>query len=314
VNVSVHLRAVVIAGALAALALALGFVTLAMNQTASQASPHQVLSLKARHLASGKTTAVVKRVKPVDPNFKAALAAGLPRPVARALASSPVAVVQLTSASDPVAKLAAGEAQSGARLAGASYVAVNVDRDGGPVEQLTRVLGSLPVAPASIVYARPATVSITLTGFNDRTVVQQAVANAAVTAGGVASASAAPAPDWASRAGALCRQANEEIGALGGLGAPGKLAAHQVKFEAVASGFLAQFAALDAAAGKAAAVKQLNAVLRRAFAAQDARVAAAARHDAVAGRVAAAKARPLFTQAGKLESALGASGCVETSA
>jgi hypothetical protein len=181
VNGSAHLRGIVIAGGLAALALALGFVTLAMNQTASHASTAPVLSLKARHAAAaagGKKPSAVKP-KRVDPNLTAALDAGLPRPVALALAAAPVAVVELTSKRDPVAQLAFGEAQAGAKLGGASFVSIDVDRDGGAVEVLTRLIGALPVAPAALVYARPASLVLTLTGFNDRTTVQQAAADAA---------------------------------------------------------------------------------------------------------------------------------------
>jgi hypothetical protein len=180
VNGSAHLRGIVIAGGLAALALALGFVTLAMNQTASHASTAPVLSLKARHAAAagGKKPSAVKP-KRVDPNLTAALDAGLPRPVALALAAAPIAVVELTSKHDPVAQLAFGEAQAGAKLGGASFVSIDVDRDGGAVEVLTRLIGALPVAPAALVYARPASLVLTLTGFNDRTTVQQAAADAA---------------------------------------------------------------------------------------------------------------------------------------
>ena len=323
-----HLRGVVIAGGLAALALALGFVTLAMNQSASHAEVHTVLPLKARHHAAsaasgGSASAVSATAKPkpkLDPNLVAALQAGLPRPVARALASTPVAVVQLTSSSDSLAELSAAEAKSGAALAGVSYVPVNVDRDGGAVEQLTRALGSLPVAPATLVYERPAKVFITLTGFNDRTVVQQAVANATpVSAAAVPASAASPAatpvaPSWASQASALCRAAYAKFGAYGGLGAPAKLAASQTKFEAASTSFLTQLAALKAPAGKGAQTAKLNKVLSQAFAAKDAEVAAAARHDAAGQAAAAAKAKPLFAQATTLERQLGATGCVEAAA
>jgi hypothetical protein len=184
VTPTAHLRGIVIAGALAALALALGFVTLAMNQTASKAAPpHRILPLKLRHHTVAKHAAtkphVHKRAKRrVNAHFTAALAAGLPRSVAHALAAHGVAVVEINSKADPVATLAAGEARSGARLANASYVSVNVDRDGGDVEVLTRLLGRLPVAPTTLVYMRPATLATTLTGCNDRTVVQQAAASA----------------------------------------------------------------------------------------------------------------------------------------
>lgn len=176
---SAHLRGIVIAGGLAALALALGFVTLMMNQTAAPASAHTVLSLTARHLkgATHKPSAA-RPVTRVDPNLVAALQAGLPRSVAKALAASPVVVVELTSAQDPVAQLALGEAKAGATLGGASFVQVNVDQNGSDVQTLTRLLGSLPTAPAALVYQRPSTLTVTLPGFNDRTTVQQAVTDA----------------------------------------------------------------------------------------------------------------------------------------
>lgn len=182
---SVHLRGIMIAGALAALALALGFVTLTMNQSASRATTHTVLTLKQRHLASAATVssakpAVKKAAAPKpDANLVAALQAGLPRSVARGLAAHRVVVVQLTSAGDSIAKLAADEAKTGAALAGASFVRVDVDKDGGDVEAMTRKLGALPMAPATLVYSRPATLYVTLDGFNDRTIVQQAAENAA---------------------------------------------------------------------------------------------------------------------------------------
>jgi hypothetical protein len=187
---SAHLRGIVIAGVLAAVALALGFVTLAMNQTASNAAAPAITPLKLRHHTVARTTAtatkpqVAKKTKKkpvvrVDPNFTAALKAGLPRSVARALAARPVAVVQFTSQGDEIAKLALGEARVGATLAGAALVPIAVDGNGGAVEALTRLLGKLPMAPATLVYIRPATLYVTLPGFNDRTIIQQAAANAA---------------------------------------------------------------------------------------------------------------------------------------
>ncbi len=197
---SAHLRGIVIAGVLAAVALALGFVTLAMNQTASKAAAPAILPLHLRHhVAGARTTSSATKPKPpaakkkpvvrIDPNFTAALGAGLPRSVARALAAHPVAVVQLMSQGDQIAKLALGEARAGAALAGAGLVSVDVDGNGGDVEVLTRLLGKLPIAPATLVYIRPATLYVTLPGFNDRTIIQQAAANA-----GAPSTVASPAP------------------------------------------------------------------------------------------------------------------------
>jgi hypothetical protein len=199
---SAHLRGIVIAGALAAVALALGFVTLAMNQTASKAAPPAIIPLHLRHHGTthSATTGAAKpkpkaaKKKPVvhvNPNFTAALKAGLPRSVARALAAHPVAVVQLTSEGDQIAQLALGEARVGATLAGAGLVPVDVDGNGGAVEVLTQLLGKLPIAPATLVYIRPATLYFTLPGFNDRTIIQQAASNAKAPATTAATAPAA---------------------------------------------------------------------------------------------------------------------------
>jgi len=68
VTVSPHLRGIVLASALATLALALGFVTLAMNQSASKTATHKILSLKERHLlATGSKTKAHVKPAPVDP-------------------------------------------------------------------------------------------------------------------------------------------------------------------------------------------------------------------------------------------------------
>jgi hypothetical protein len=185
---SAHLRGIVIAGVLAAVALALGFVTLAMNQTASKAAtPTTIIPLHLRHhlalarISSTKKTtphaAKKNHVVRVNPNFTAALKAGLPRSVARAFTTHRVVVVQLSSRGDQIAELAQGEARAGAALAGAGFVRVDVDGNGGDVEVLTKLLGKLPIAPATLVYIRPATLYVTLPGFNDRTIIEQAAAN-----------------------------------------------------------------------------------------------------------------------------------------
>jgi hypothetical protein len=191
----VHARGIVIAGALAALALALGFVTLAMNQTASQAAPPKILPLKDRPgaKASGAAVKIATTAKPAkklvkrpDANLVAALKAGLPRSIAEALAKRPVVVVELWSSSDSVGKLSLGEAKQGAALAGAAFVGIDVDADGGAAGLLTAAVGKMQQSPSALIYTRPATLSVTLTGFNDQTAVQQAV----LTAGAKTSASA----------------------------------------------------------------------------------------------------------------------------
>jgi hypothetical protein len=208
VTVTPQLKAILIAGGLAALALVLGFFTLSMNQSSSNATPPRILPLKERTHAGASKPASKPAVKPkakpkprVKPRPKpnpivvAAVEAGLPKSVALQLGTKRAVVVALFSSSDEVDGLARAEAASGAALAGAGFVAVDVDADKDSAT-LTRTLGSLPPAPATLVYVRPATVYITLPGFNDRTTVQQAAANALAAPAGSTSAAApvAPAP------------------------------------------------------------------------------------------------------------------------
>jgi hypothetical protein len=63
------------------------------------------------------------------------------------------------------------------------------------------------------VYTRPATVAVTLTGFNDRTAVQQAVANTVPQASGAAAELSAA---WAAQADTICSKYASEAQAHGG--------------------------------------------------------------------------------------------------
>ncbi|HEY6960475.1 MAG TPA: hypothetical protein VI408_01160 [Gaiellaceae bacterium] len=315
---SAHLRGIVIAGALAALALALGFVTLAMNQSSSNAQPHLVLPLKARHHAASLASAASKgaahsgkprHVAKPDPNLAAALAAGLPRAVARGLEATPVVVVQLTSATDSLAKLSAAEAETGAKLAGVAYVSVNVDHDGGAVEQLTRVLGTLPSVPATLVYQRPAKLFVTLTGFNDRTVVQQAAANATPVVATPAAAASAAGPTWATRASEVCASFMARLSAVGKPSTKSQAA----RFESVAADFVGAFTALKPGAAEKPRVVALNASLRREFAAQYRAYTAALNHDAAGYASNMKQALQYTVQTEGLAKQLGATGCTESS-
>ena len=184
---SPHLRGILIAGALAAVALALAFVTFAMNGSPAHAGSNVVLSrqiLADRHAAAAKKPAAAPKAKPkpaAKPNvhYTAAIAAGLPPVIAHALGTSKVAIVQLTSSSDSISQLAAEESKAGAKAGGATYVTISVDKDSDAMQTLTRTLGSLPSAPETLVYARPGNLFVTLTGYNDQTTVLQAATNAA---------------------------------------------------------------------------------------------------------------------------------------
>jgi hypothetical protein len=110
---------------------------------------------------------------------QAALAAGLPAPVARALGQHAVVVVSLYNPYSEVDGIAFAEAKAGAQLAGVGFVPLNV-LSGPQVEKLTEQLGLLP-DPGMLVYVRPAALVARISGFADKETVAQAAQNAART-------------------------------------------------------------------------------------------------------------------------------------
>ena len=108
----------------------------------------------------------------------AARAAGLPESVAQALGRSKTVVVSLYDPYSQVDGTSFAEAKAGAGLASAGFVGLNVlsQRDVG---KLTEQLGLLP-DPGVLVYVRPASLAVKLTGFSDKETVAQAARNAGV--------------------------------------------------------------------------------------------------------------------------------------
>lgn len=262
-----HLRAILIVGALAATAVALGMYTLARQQPGT-ATP---AAIAPRHAAAKPGVAAPR----VDPFVKAALAAGLPKAVARQFGTHEVVVVALYSRASSVDRLAAGEAEAGAALSGAGFVAVDASRDGAS-GGLTRVFGILS-APATLVLARGdfGKPSTTLNGFADRETVAQAAANADPTPG-------APSA-WARRAETLCERATSR---------PATVAA--------------RLALIAPPAGRAADVRRLVALVERQAAL--AKQLAAAK-DPVAVATATAQGTTVGAHADTLAASLGAPAC-----
>jgi hypothetical protein len=316
VTVTPQLKAILLAGGLAALALVLGFLTLSMNQPSSSAAdPKPILPLHARMLPKARTAsaaavaakakaAKAKPAKPApDPNVVAALKEGLPQVVAAQLADHSVVVVELYSGSDQVDDLARGEAASGAALAGAGFAAVNVDRD-GPSAALTKLLGTLPPAPAALVYQRPAKLFVTLPGFNDRTTIQQAATNADPDPG--AAATDAAAAGWVAQVNALCTRTIAEANALGGTKADASLLAKKPRFDAIMQRFFAQVRAVKGAPAQA---KELNALLAQNVALTDTVLTAIAKKDLVGLGAATSKHATVSNRLHELERQLGLTGC-----
>jgi len=107
----------------------------------------------------------------------AALAAGLPAPVARALGQHSTVVISLYNPYSEVDGIAFAEARAGAHLAGVGFVPLNV-LSKAQVGKLTEQLGLLP-DPGLLVYVRPATLVVKISGFADKETVAQAAQNAA---------------------------------------------------------------------------------------------------------------------------------------
>ncbi len=109
---------------------------------------------------------------------------GMPAALALALRANPVAVVALYAPGSSVDELARAEAEAGAKDAGVAFVSLDVsnERVAGPLTSL--LTGGASAAdrvlddPAVLVFTRPKTLYIRLSGWNDRDTVAQAVENA----------------------------------------------------------------------------------------------------------------------------------------
>jgi hypothetical protein len=146
---------------------------------ATQASTAAVATPKKQTATKTKPTATAPaRKAPVKPSaVVAALAAGLPAPVATALGQHQTVVVSLYNPYSQVDGIAFAEARAGATLAGSGFVPLNV-LSKAQVGKLTEQLGLLP-DPGLLVYVRPATLVVKISGFADKETVAQAAQNAA---------------------------------------------------------------------------------------------------------------------------------------
>lgn len=141
--------------------------------TASVATPTKHSATKTKPA----TATPPARKAPVKPSAEvAALAAGLPAPVARALGQHRTVVVSLYNPYSEVDGIAFAEARAGARLAGVGFVPLNV-LSKAQAGKLTEQLGLLP-DPGLLVYVRPGTLVVKISGFADKETVAQAAHNA----------------------------------------------------------------------------------------------------------------------------------------
>ncbi len=179
---------------LAVLAVGVGLFTLTRGQESSNGSSSDLISLpKPAHApatpALTKPRAAVKPAKAKAVNAKPARPAkpkvvkpviqlnpGLPPSLARALRSSPVAVVSLITPDSALDEMAAKEAAAGARAVGAAFVTVDVTREKHARPYAVKL--GVVNAPTVLVYKRPGDLFLRLDGFADLDVVAQAADNA----------------------------------------------------------------------------------------------------------------------------------------
>jgi hypothetical protein len=178
--------------ALVAAAIILGGTTMLGRGASTDSIPAEsltpaLLGTKAKPKAPATPTAAkpkpaakaapAKRAPQRPSAMVAALKAGLPTPLAAALARHDVVVVSLYNPYSQVDGISFAEARAGAQLAGAGFVPLNVLSQ-AQVGKLTEQLGLLP-NPGVLVYVRPYMLAAKISGFADKETVAQATQNAA---------------------------------------------------------------------------------------------------------------------------------------
>jgi hypothetical protein len=144
-------------------------------------APKTTKTATAAHVSTKPKPAPVVPKAPSQPSaMVAALNAGLPPAIASALGQHSVVVVSLYNPYSQVDGIAFAEARAGAQLAGVGFVPLNVLSQ-AQSGKLTETLGLLP-NPGLLVYVRPGTLAVKISGFADKETVAQAAHNAAIAA------------------------------------------------------------------------------------------------------------------------------------
>jgi hypothetical protein len=133
----------------------------------------------AAKAAPTKPKVVAKPTAVAKPKPEPAVAAnGLPTTIVSALRSSPIVVVSLFDDAAKIDPMAHDEAQAGAKLANAGFVALDVTRDQKAAEALMLKFGAVLRAPMVLFFGRSGELELALDGFRDRDTVAQAALNA----------------------------------------------------------------------------------------------------------------------------------------
>ena len=153
-------------------------------QTPAKAQPVKAAPKPAKAVQPTKKAAVTRAQPAAKPKPKALNApkptirpTGFPTVVDRALAEHEVVVISLVVPGARVDELAAAEAEAGAKLGGAGFLALNVLNEDVARALLAKL--DLIEDPSVLVLRRSGDVALELAGFVDRETVAQAAANAA---------------------------------------------------------------------------------------------------------------------------------------
>jgi hypothetical protein len=185
--VSQRVRILAVAAFAAVLALGFGVLLVGRGQSASSAA---VKTIRPLHPVKRDARVAAKRAAAAKPTGVAAkrrariVIDGMPAQLALALARYDVVVLSLYAPRSAVDDLARREAQRGAALAGAGFVALDVGNE-KVVAPLTALLSGGQTAadrvlddPAVLVFQRPKNLFVRFNGFTDRDTVAQAATNA----------------------------------------------------------------------------------------------------------------------------------------
>jgi hypothetical protein len=141
-------------------------------------APAKAAPKPSKTAASARTTKVAKPApaKPKPVLNPVVPPTGFPVAVDKALRQHAVVVVSLVQPGARVDEVAAAEAEAGAKLGGAGFLALNVLNESVARALLTKLDGAQD--PSLLVLKRSGEVALALTGFVDRETVAQAAASA----------------------------------------------------------------------------------------------------------------------------------------
>jgi hypothetical protein len=307
-KLSPPIRIAALVGLLAAVAMGAGFMLLGRSTAVSEASIAPVLRPKNTAPPKAQPPQPKARPKPAvltaaEVRTKAALEAGLPRPVARALGAHEVVVVSLNREDAGLDEISRAEAELGAKKAGAGFVVVDVanERDATALTQLVGILST----PGTLIYRRPSELAMRLDGFQDNETVAQAAVN--VTPAEVAKPAAST--PWATKANAICARMNAKAVEVGNAQTDQQVLTKGPKLVAIQRSAIAELRALPAPRGHEKQVAQLLALYATSSNASADAIAATRRGDAKAVQAATATGVPATARANALAADLGATEC-----